>query len=201
MNKKQLAIWVVALILTGLLTVLTVEAYKSGMITNSSKVKTEEYNSIDKLLSSTDMEIELPEFIKQEKHLKIEDKLGAIIQISNENFVLKIADFVDVMADPLALYESSGIDNRYNFESENTNIKFFRYRAEYKEYKNCTIINWSTDNTTYGLMIGDKITEEDALSLIGLSREYLTKEKGASEITEVTAESPYESTEYQIYIK
>lgn len=201
MNKKQLAIWVVALILTGLLTVLTVEAYKSGMITNSSKVKTEEYNSIDKLLSSTDMEIELPEFIKQEKHLKIEDKLGAIIQISNENFVLKIADFVDVMADPLALYESSGIDNRYNFESENTNIKFFRYRAEYKEYKNCTIINWSTDNTTYGLMIGDKITEEDALSLIGLSREDLTKEKGASEITEVTAESPYESTEYQIYIK
>lgn len=201
MNKKQLAIWVVALILTGLLTVLTAEAYKSGMITNSSKVKTEEYNSIDKLLSLTDMEIELPEFIKQEKHLKIEDKLGAIIQISNENFVLKIADFVDVMADPLALYESSGIDNRYNFESENTNIKFFRYRAEYKEYKNCTIVNWSTDNTTYGLMIGDKITEEDALSLIGLSREDLTKEKGASEITEVTAESPYESTEYQIYIK
>lgn len=202
LTSKIIYIAVVLLSLT--LCVLFIQAYKSGISMSNKNNSIKEYNSIEKLLKSTSLDIELPKFIENETGLVIEDTMGKIIKIYNENFVIKIASFVDNMADPLGLYEISEIDNKYSIENENTNIKFFRYRVGYKEYKNSTIINWCTDTTAYGLMLGKKLNEDEALEIIGIERDILSdyneNSVTTSDIPNLTNELKDTTGQYTIYI-
>ena len=196
-KKNNISKTLIVFILCIIASIWFLSAYKDGI--NLTNNNTKKYSSLNELMNDTTLEIKLPEFIESEENLNIETKIGKLVQINNNNFVIKITDFVNNMADPLGLYDTSNIDNLYTVDSENTNIKFFRYRVGYKEYKNCTIINWCTDSTAYGLMIEKSIDQEDALNMLELSKSSLSEY--IEESYDNTNELKDNTGEYTIYIK
>lgn len=186
MNKKLQAKLSIIFILLALLSCLIfLTKNQNGVIVRHNGIKT--YNSIDELLKNSSMEIEIPDYIMKNSNSEttIKSTMGQLIEIANKGFVLKITTFIDYNADPLGLYENCGIDNKYNVESNNTLIDFVRYRVGYGQYPHCTIINWKNNNTAYGLMLADKLAEDEALKILNINKadctEYIENENSTVE--------------------
>lgn len=193
-NKLSIKIYIIAFILCSMVCLLFIGSFKSGMCIQSNN-GIRKYNSLTDLMNKTSLNIELPNYVVQqskEEDLTIESIMGQVVQIYGSSFAFKAATFVNNNADPLGLYEKAETDSKYSVETtenENKNsIKFFRYRLGYEEYSHCTLINWCTDETAYGLMISNIITEDEAIEIIGIEKErlteYIEKTEQESESTE-----------------
>lgn len=173
MNKKKGISPSVLIFITLVLTSLFPFAYASGA--KGSEVSYfKEYADIDKLVKSVSYDIVIPDYVLdycKGNEVHAENIMGQVIQIDCQEFAFKASYFMDDNADILGLYERADIDNKYSVTSNNNGIHYFRFRTGYKDYPNTTLINWNTDETTHGIMLANIITEDEALSLIGLSRE------------------------------
>lgn len=194
MKKSSIKVWIIGIILIVLLLMLSTKGMKDGISLNTNNNGISSLTSLSKLQKSYP-DIEIPNFILDyEGELHIENIMGQLIQITSDDFAFKVTTFVDNNADPLGLYEEAGTDNKYNVNSSETNINFFRYRIDYEEYKNCTIINWCTEDRAYGVLIGKKLTEDGALELIDINKESLYAEQEKQE------EIDTESSDTETYI-
>lgn len=175
-KNKSGRLWIltIAIILVALCMMLSIQGFTQGVNGNTQQKGEKTYNSLDDLYKNTSLDLEIPEYVSSRDDLEISSVMGQIVEIHCSYLVLKAASFVNNNADPLGLYEKSTLDSMYRVENEE-NIKFFRYRVGYKEYPHCTIINWCTENTAYGLMIEDDIKEVEALDIIGISQDNLVK--------------------------
>jgi hypothetical protein len=190
-NKRKAVIIVIAtlIVICGLLALIGYSSGINGESSNNKNIKTYDSSSIDKAVSSFSFKIDIPDIVRQEQDLEIRNIMGQIIEIGDENLVFKAASFVDNNADPLGLYDEAEIQNEYNVVSDNTDITFFKFRLNYEDYENCTLINWCTNETAYGLMLGYVITEDEALNILGIDREWLTDISIEEVEEEVTTEN------------
>jgi hypothetical protein len=180
-STKLTIIFVILLILAG---GLYVKSYTSGIKTASGESKLsskssgqKSYNSIKSVQSKYNLL--LPDIITEyddskDDNLNIEVTMNQAVEITTSQFVVKVLTFVNNNADPLALYDSSPVDNMYTVLNNENGIKFFRYRAEYPEYEHCTLINYCTDSMAYGILLGTIISEEEALNYLNINQSSLT---------------------------
>ena len=171
-KSSHIVFYMIASIITFILIILYLGSFFNGIKTNGNK-GIKYYESLDELVTKTALDIEIPSYVSDNDDLKIQSVMGQLIQIHNDTFVLKVAPFVDNNADPLGLYEKSNVDNKYKVD--NGDINYFRYRSGYSVYPNSIIINWCTDSTAYGIMIEQYINEDEALGIVGLSKEDIEK--------------------------
>lgn len=201
-KKRTSNIYLIVIFLSLCITALFIAATKDGMSVSTAKgVKT--YNNINKLIDGTSFELDVPQFILDyNKEFIITNTMGQIAEISCEDFSFKAASFVNINADPLGLYEKSTEDVRYNVNDENTKINYFRLRTGYTEYPNCTLLNWCTDKTAYGIIIGNKLTIDEAIELIGISKQSLSEiEKEIGIISENNIDTVQYILEDKVYIE
>lgn len=151
--------------------------FTSGLTlgSSSSENQIKEFDSIEKASNTLAFSINVPEDVKNQPNIKIETVSNQMLQVYNDKFIFKAAAFVDYSADPLGLYETAGIDNKYYVDYDSTGYEFFRYRNGYPDYPNSKILNWVYDGTAYGILVESKMTEDDALEMLGLTRDDLTK--------------------------
>jgi hypothetical protein len=187
MNDKKSSfgtkLTIIFVILLVLIVMLYVKNYTSGIATASGESKystskttgQKSYSSIESLQSKYNLL--LPEIITSFKNeddsLSIETTMNQIIEIDSSQFVVKVMTFVNNNADPLALYDSSPVDNMYTVSNNENGINFFRYRTGYTQYEHCTLINYCTESRAYGILLGTIIAEEEALNYLGISQESL----------------------------
>lgn len=175
-NKKSshISVWLMIAIIAVISYIAFMGALKDGVTLNSNnKNGVNNIESIEDLQSKVYFTLDIPSFVTEaEEELNIKVIAGQVVSINTTTFVLKASSFVDVEADILGLYEESKIDEAYNVN--NSNIIYFEYRQGYKDYPNCTIINWCTNETSYGLMIEDDISLDRALEIIGVNSNSLS---------------------------
>jgi hypothetical protein len=174
-KSSHLGIWLIAVVLLATSYIVFIQSFKDGINIDNSSSNSTEYDSIaDLLADSTFSGAEIPEYVTSSgEELNISVEYGSFATIYTDTFVFKFAQFVGVNANALALYEDAEIDHRYYVDD--SNVTYFRYRQQYSEYPNCTIIDWCTDEMMYGLMIEDDISEDDAKSIVGISNCNLTE--------------------------
>lgn len=176
MNKRQtrtkLYIIITVIAIASILILMLL--VRNGININNNTKSVEQYNSLKKLISDTSLSLNLPECITEyDGELDIQNTMGQLISINSDSFAYRAAPWVDNNADPLGLYEECDTDSKYTVN--NDTFTYFRYRVGYKEYPNCTIINWCNKSTSQGIMIGNVMTENEALELVGISKSSLTK--------------------------
>lgn len=167
-KSSHIGVWLMIAIIAVISYITFMGALKDGVTLNSSnKNGISNIESIEELQDKVYFTLDIPSFVTEaEEELNIQVIAGQVVSINTTTFVLKASSFVDVEADILGLYEESEIDEAYNVD--NSNIIYFEYRQRYKDYPNCTIINWCTNETSYGLMIEDNISLDRALEIIGI---------------------------------
>ena len=136
---------------------------------NSSK----EYKDIYELMGSSHLCADIPQYIIDncDENTVYKNISNYMVMVYNNSFTFKSSDFVDINADPLAIYEESLVDNKYN----DSNITYFRFRQGNNEAGvDSTIINWCTEDVSYGLIINESIPEEFALSILGINFDNLS---------------------------
>lgn len=186
-RKHNFIIWLVATVLVATSHTVFIQATRNGVQLNDKNNKAvSTYDSIAEFVSDCDLDLSIPDYVLNLDNLKYENTYNQIYSIYNDTNVLKVSAFIDVNADPLGLYEEASIDNKY--EVEDSEITFFRYRYTYKDFPNCTIINWCTNEISYGLMIEKEITEDEALAIINLSRENISILDGSTDNSSGTEE-------------
>lgn len=200
-NKKSshLALWLIAAILAVISYFVFMGTIKNGISVsnNSNKNGIKTYESIEDMVNKVSLKLDIPEYVTQSKEdLTIQSTYNQLISIYCNKFAFKASNFVGVAADPLGLYEDSKVDNKYSVND--TNITFFRYRTGYKDYPNSTLINWCTNDTMYGLMIGEEIKENDALKIVGISKDKIETYTG-DDNTEDNTENNNTNSKYKQY--
>lgn len=194
-KSSHIVRWLMAAIIVAISYIAFMGAMKDGLtLTNNSNNKIDNMDSIDELLDTVHFPLNIPKYITEsDDKLNIELIAGQIVQINTDKFVFKASSFVANDADILGLYEESKLENKYTVK--NSDIKYIKYRQQYKDYPNCTLIDWCTDETTYGLMIEADISLDEALKIIGVDKKNI-EEYSETADTEVDANSDY--TEYSI---
>ena len=193
-DKKQsrIKLWLIAGVLLAISSIVFMGAMKDGMTTTKSSKVIDNVSSINDLQRKVNFKLDVPSYVTDTKDkLQIEVVAGQIAQINTEKFVFKASYFVDNDADILGLYEKSKTEKKYNVND--SDIKYFKYRQGYKDYPNCTLLNWCTDETTYGLMIEDDISFEKALDIIGIDK------KNISEVKDTESTESTDNTELKEY--
>lgn len=167
-KSSHIGVWLMIAIIAVISYIAFMGALKDGVTLNSdNKNGVNNIESIEELQDKVYFTLDIPSFVAEtDEELNIKVIAGQVVSINTTYFVLKASSFVDVEADILGLYEESEIDEAYNVD--NSNIIYFEYRQRYKDYPNCTIINWCTNETSYGLMIEDNISLDRALEIIGI---------------------------------
>lgn len=175
-NKKSshISVWLMIALIAVISYIAFTGALKDGVTLNSdNKNGVNNIESIEDLQSKVYFTLDIPSFVTEAKEeLNIKVIAGQVVSINTTTFVLKASSFVDVEADILGLYEESKIDETYNVID--SDIIYVKYRQGYKDYPNCTIINWCTNETSYGLMIEDDISLDRALEIIGVNSNNLS---------------------------
>lgn len=175
-NKKSshISVWLMIVLIAVISYIAFTGALKDGVTLNSdNKNGVSNIESIEDLQSKVYFTLDIPSFVTEaEEELNIKVIAGQVVSINTTTFVLKASSFVDVEADILGLYEESKIDETYNVID--SDIIYVKYRQGYKDYPNCTIINWCTNETSYGLMIEDDISLDKALEIIGVNSNSLS---------------------------
>lgn len=169
-NKKSshISVWLMIALIAVISYIAFTGALKDGVtLNNDNRNGVNNIESIEELQDKVYFTLDIPSFVTEtDEELNIKVIAGQVVSINTTTFVLKASSFVDVEADILGLYEESKIDKTYNVND--SNIIYFEYRQGYKDYPNCTIINWCTNETSYGLMIEDDISLDRALEIIGI---------------------------------
>lgn len=201
MGNKKLShkgLWLVMAILAVISYFVFVGAFKDGItLTNDSNNGVSNIESIEELKNSVLFKLDIPEYVtNSEEELTIEVVAGQVATVYSTKFVMKASLFVNINADILGLYEDSKVEE--DFIVKNSNITYFKYRQGYVEYPNCTIINWCTHETSYGLMIEEDLTLEESLNLLGLSAESLVEDVDEPLVEEDISEEDNTYTEYTI---
>lgn len=182
-------LYVIALILFVLITLLAIGGATGGITgsSNSNVEGTKSYSSISDLIEHTTFSMYIPNEIYNYngKIINAQSFIGQVIEIDTEDFVFKASSpIASYNADILGLYDNTKDDYMFFVNSENTPIKFIRYRLNYPSYEHCTIIDWCTDETTHGLIAGSIMSENDVLALFGIDKASLT-ETNQSEIVKL----------------
>lgn len=167
-KSSHIGVWLMIAIIAVISYIAFMGALKDGVTLNSNnKNGISNIESIEELQDKVYFTLDIPSFVTEtDEELNIKIIAGQVVSINTTTFVFKASSFVDIGADILGLYEESKIDEAYNVND--SNIIYFKYRQGYKDYPNCTIINWCTNETSYGLMIEDDISLDRALEIIGI---------------------------------
>lgn len=180
-SKNPVANKLIYIVLTLILLSIMLLSVKRGNLSDSNL---EDYETLETAIKSTSIPTHLPLNIKQYFAGEVEarDTLGQFIEVYKDgkdssfpSAILKIGYFVDINADPLGLYSEPAESSEYTV-SDNEYITYFRYRKGYPDYPNCTLINWSDEITSYGLMVEADLTESEVLKLLNLTSTQITKQ-------------------------
>lgn len=173
-KSSHIGVWLMIALIAVISYIAFMGALKDGVTLNSdNKNGVNNIESIEELQDKVYFTLDIPSFVAEtDEELNIKVIAGQVVSINTTTFVLKASSFVDVEADILGLYEESKIDKTYNVND--SNIIYFEYRQGYKDYPNCTIINWCTNETSYGLMIEDNISLDKALEIIGVDSDNIS---------------------------
>lgn len=193
-NKTK--IYIILAILLVLITLLSINGATSGMTGSSNSSGIKNYKSIDDMLNNIGFEVSVPNIVYNYsgEYIKIASTMGQIIEISSNDFSFKASPLVSYNVDILGMYDDCEEDKKYTVSKKDSKIKFFRYRLGYKGYEHCTIIDWCSDTTTYGLLIGKILTRSEILELAELTEEDLT-ETNTEEILALESENKYNKKE------
>lgn len=133
--------------------IIIVKIADSGVIVNKHKGETK-YNSLDELRASVDFDFYVPEVIINSKIKSYANEFGLVAYIQCSDKAFKVSQFNSYDVDNLNLYEDSTVDNYYKVTNENKNsIKYLRYRQEYDNDNNITILTWFTDKLEYSMIV------------------------------------------------
>lgn len=167
-KSSHIGVWLVVAIIAVISYITFMGALKDGVtLNNDSRNGIDNVKSIEELQNKVYFKLDIPSFVTEtDEELNINVVAGQVVSINTTYFVIKASPFVNVKADILGLYEESELDEAYDVT--NSDIIYFEYRQGYKDYKNCTIINWCTNETSYGLMIEDDISFDRALEIVGI---------------------------------
>ncbi len=173
-KSSHIGVWLMVAIIAIISYIAFTGALKDGVTLNKdSNNSINNVENLDELQNKVSFNINIPAFVTESnEELNISVIAGQVVSINTTYFVLKASPFVDVKADILGLYDEASADESYSVD--NSEITYFRYRQHYTEYPSCTILNWCTDETTYGLMIEDDVTLDNALQIIGIEKDKLS---------------------------
>lgn len=130
------------------------------------------YSSIEDLNKNFYVTVYMPEDLLNSEGLTYEVYNNQVASIYNSDFVLKATAVLDENADVLGLYGASTTEKFFrNSEAESGEIISVRYRTGYEQYPHCTLLNYCTDTVSYGLMVEETMTVEEAFTLLGISQE------------------------------
>ena len=133
--------------------IIIVKIADSGVLVNKHKGETK-YNSLDELKASVDFDFYVPEVITNSKIKSYTNEFGLVAYIQCSDKAFKVSQFNSYDVDNLNLYEESAVDNYYKVTNENKNgIKYLRYRQEYENDNNITILTWFTDKLEYSMIV------------------------------------------------
>ena len=206
-NKKSshIGMWLMIALIAVISYFAFMGALKDGITLNKDNGNgVTNVTSLSELKDKVYFELDIPSYVTDaDEELHIEVVAGQVVVINNTKFVMKASIFANVNADILGLYEKSNVEKC--FFVNNSNIIYFKYRQGYNDYPNCTIINWHTNETSYGLMIEDNVSFSDALSIIGIDELQLSEDVIESNTEDRTKYDVNEFKEYmiedKIYIK
>lgn len=177
-NKKSshIGVWLMIALIAVISYFAFMWALKDGITLNKDTGNgVDNVESINELQNKVYFTLDIPSYVTEaDDELNIEVIAGQVVVINNNHFVMKASNFVSVYADILGLYEKSSIEKC--FYVNNSDITYFKYRQGYLDYPNCTVINWHTNETSYGLMIEDNISFADALSILGIDEVQLSED-------------------------
>lgn len=173
-KSSHIGVWLMIAIIAVISYIAFMGALKDGVtLNNDNRNGVNNIESIEELQDKVYFTLDIPSFVTEtDEELNIKVIAGQVVSINTTTFVLKASSFVDVEADILGLYKESKIDKTYNVND--SNIIYFEYRQGYKDYPNCTIINWCTNETSYGLMIEGDISLDKALEIIGVDSDNIS---------------------------
>lgn len=166
-DSNGFVVVIVSMSLCVIISILIVSIYTHF---NKTDMQTKTYSSISQFEAKNHIELSLPKEVKSMFNSEIEASIimGQFIEIySNEQALLKVSQFMDIKADPLGFYERAVESHEYTV-SDPSGIVYLRYRLGYKEFGNCTIINWTDMDKSYGLIVGDVLDESSVLTLLGV---------------------------------
>lgn len=133
--------------------IIIVKIADSGVLVNKHTGETK-YNSLDELKASVDFDFYVPEVITNSKIKSYTNEFGLVAYIQCSDKAFKVSQFNSYDVDNLNLYEESTVDNYYKVTNENShNIRYVRYRQEYDNDNNITILTWFTDKLEYSMIV------------------------------------------------
>lgn len=133
--------------------IIIVKIANSGVLVNKHTGETK-YNSLDELKASVDFDFYVPEVITNSKIKSYTNEFGLVAYIQCSDKAFKVSQFNSYDIDNLNLYEDSTVDNYYKVTNENShNIRYVRYRQEYDNDNNITILTWFTDKLEYSMIV------------------------------------------------
>lgn len=169
-KESSLKFSTVILLVLLLISIVFIVLVETGAFKISkSNNKTVKYNTLNEAISKVNFNVQLPNMITNDVNAEYRVTNGSFLEIGSETFVLKASKLVDFNADPLALYEKTTED--YKYTVENSNISYFRYRLNYPEFENCTIMNWVQGDTAYGIILSSIYKEEELLNILGITKD------------------------------
>lgn len=167
-KSSHFAIWLIIAFIAVISYIAFVQYAKNGINIKKNLKNVTTYESIQDMVDESSMNISIPDYILSlNEELTIQSISEQLYDIHGTTFALKICPFIDVGVDPLGLYEESNIDKSYNVS--NSDITYIRIRQEYSEYPNCTIINWCTNKVSYGLLLEDKLTDDNIFEILNIN--------------------------------
>ena len=133
--------------------IIIVKIADSGVLVSKHTGETK-YNSLDELRASVDFDFYVPEVITNSKIKSYANEFGLVAYIQCSDKAFKVSQFNSYDVDNLNLYEDSTVDNYYKVTNENShNIRYVRYRQEYDNDNNITILTWFTDKLEYSMIV------------------------------------------------
>ena len=163
---------------------------------NINNTNTNRYETLDELVSKSPINLDLPGFVNTYDDLTFEIIAGQIVQIYNNDFVLKVTPYIDINADPLGIYSKSECDNAYTVN--NSDINYMRYRTGNTEFPNSTIINWVLNGSSYGLMVNWHMEFDEVLKLLGITETDIKLIDRTKVVSNNTIDNKYKTIQYKI---
>lgn len=204
-KSSHIGVWLMMALIAVISYFAFMGALKDGVTLNNDNGNgVTNVKSLSELQDKVYFKLNIPSYVSDiTDELNIEILAGQVVTINTDSLVMKASIFADVNADILGLYEKSNIEKC--FFVNNSDIIYFKYRQGYKDYPNCTIINWHTNETSYGLMVEGDIQFKDALSILGINEQQLQEDCKESSNDIDTSYNTDDFIEYiigdKIYIK
>jgi len=151
---------------------------KVGISSHKNMTSEDTYKTYDSMIQASNINIdELPiDYIEQ-----LADESGIVYKIinnqiaevynTNGSVLVKAIGLVDLRYDVLGLSDEALADNIY---SVSDNIAYLRVRTGYPKMEHCTIINYSTHETNYGLIVDGNLGLEDICGILDIGIESLS---------------------------